>query len=135
MRRVRSSKCGHTERNFRINSGKVIMLRKHTTIAHQLHPLFIYSSISTPQAARLACPAPAAGNGARFGRANSRRSAAGAGAVIDDELLAERRCQALGNHAGLHVGAAAGRIGHDDPHRPLRPGLGLGELRQQHREQ
>ena len=54
--------------------------------------------------------------------------AACAWAVIDDELLAERRCQPLGNDACLDVDAAAGRVGHDDPDRPLRPRLGLGEL-------
>src|SRR3990170_6956806 len=45
MRRVRSSKSGHTERNFCINSDRVLMLRKHTTITHKLIPLFIYTAL------------------------------------------------------------------------------------------
>src|SRR3970282_180675 len=45
IRRVRSSKSGHTERNFCINSDRVLMLRKHTTITHKLIPLFIYTAL------------------------------------------------------------------------------------------
>src|SRR3990170_487364 len=45
MRRVRSSKSGHTERNFCINSDRVLMLRKHTTITHKLIPLIIYTAL------------------------------------------------------------------------------------------
>ena len=38
MRRVRSSKSGHTNSNFCINSGRVVMLRKHITVTHKLIP-------------------------------------------------------------------------------------------------
>src|SRR3972149_6333476 len=48
MRRVRSSKSGHTERNFCLNSRRVLMLRKHTTITHNLIPLFIYTTLAVP---------------------------------------------------------------------------------------
>src|SRR5450759_4419820 len=46
MRRVRSSKCGHAERNFRFNSDRVFMLRKHTSTVPWLIPLFIYSALA-----------------------------------------------------------------------------------------
>src|ERR1700674_2532395 len=45
MRRVRSSKSGHTERNFCLNSARVLMLRKHSIIAHRAIPLFIYTAL------------------------------------------------------------------------------------------
>jgi hypothetical protein len=43
---VRSSKCGHAERNFRFNSDRVFMLRKHTSTVPWLIPLFIYSALA-----------------------------------------------------------------------------------------
>jgi len=42
MRRVRSSKCGQTERNFRFNSDSVFMSAKHNTMTPRLILLFIY---------------------------------------------------------------------------------------------
>ena len=53
--------------------------------------------------------------------------AAGAGTVVDDELLAEPVGQPLGDDAHGGIGDAAGTIGNDDPHRTARvPGLGAG---------
>ena len=50
---------------------------------------------------------------------------AGAGAVLDEELLLERLGEMIRHHARDDVGAAGGRRGHDDAHGPVRPGLGL----------
>src|SRR5947209_5693986 len=46
MRRVRSSKCGQTERNFRFNSDRVFTSAKHNAMTPRLIPLFIYSALS-----------------------------------------------------------------------------------------
>jgi len=45
MRRVRSSKCGQTERNFRFNSDNVFMSAKHNAMTPRLIPLFIYRAL------------------------------------------------------------------------------------------
>src|SRR2546430_6839902 len=45
MRRVRSSKCGQTERNFRFNSDRVFTSAKHNAMTPRLIPLFIYSAL------------------------------------------------------------------------------------------
>ena len=50
---------------------------------------------------------------------------AAAGSVLDEELLAERLAQALGEHPAQQVIGAAGRIGHHDPDRLARPLLRL----------
>jgi hypothetical protein len=44
MRRVRSSKCGQTERNFRFNSDNVFTSAKLNAKTPRLIPLFIYSA-------------------------------------------------------------------------------------------
>src|SRR5438876_1109327 len=46
MRRVRSSKCGQTERNFRFNSDRVFTSAKHNAMTPRLIPLFIYSALA-----------------------------------------------------------------------------------------
>ena len=51
--------------------------------------------------------------------------AASAGAVLDEEILAEPGLQLLGQQPGEHIGRATGRPGHDDAHRALGP-LALG---------
>ena len=43
--------------------------------------------------------------------------AAGAAAVVDDDLLAQVLAQVRGDHAPDHVVAAAGRERNDEPHR------------------
>src|SRR5437762_8372980 len=48
MRRVRSSRCGHTARNFRFSSAPVFMLAKHNTRTHELDT-FIYLHCLTDQ--------------------------------------------------------------------------------------
>ncbi len=53
--------------------------------------------------------------------------AAGAAAVLDDEAAAGQGRELLEEDAADRVGAAAGRIGHDDAHRAGGPGLGAGE--------
>ena len=50
---------------------------------------------------------------------------AGAGAVLDEELLLERLGEMLGHDARDDVGAAGGRGGHDDAHGAGGPGLRL----------
>jgi hypothetical protein len=45
---------------------------------------------------------------------------AGAGPVVDDELLVQARRQARRDDAGDDVAGAAGRIWHDEAHRPAR---------------
>jgi hypothetical protein len=50
--------------------------------------------------------------------------AAGAGPVLDIELLAEVGGQLVGDDAGNDVGGACGRERHHDLHRPIRIGLG-----------
>ena len=47
--------------------------------------------------------------------------AAAAGAVLDEELLAEGLAELVGEHAAEQVVGAAGRIGDDDAHRLVRP--------------
>jgi hypothetical protein len=51
MRRVRSSKCGQTERNFRFNSDSVFMSAKHNAMTPRLIPLFIYTDLVSPLSA------------------------------------------------------------------------------------
>ena len=51
--------------------------------------------------------------------------AAGAGLVLDQHALAELAVELGGERAGEGVGAAAGREGHDEHDRLLRPGLGM----------
>ena len=48
-----------------------------------------------------------------------RDRAAGAAAVLDHDLLAERLAHLLGDDARHHVVAAAGRVGHDQRDRPV----------------
>jgi hypothetical protein len=49
-----------------------------------------------------------------FGGDLDAEATAGAGAIVDDDLLAERFRHALADEAGEHIRAAAGRIGHDE---------------------
>ena len=53
--------------------------------------------------------------------------AAGAGAVLDNELLAEPLGQPLPDHAGGRIGRAAGGKAENDAHGPRRVGLRPGE--------
>ena len=63
----------------------------------------------------------------RLGRRVGRHIAVGAGAVLDDDGLAERLRQRLAHHARHHVGHAAGREGNDQLDGFGGPGgLGLG---------
>jgi hypothetical protein len=55
--------------------------------------------------------------------------AAGAGPVVDDELLAQPRRQPISHHAGDDVGRAAGGDLNDQAHRPCRIGLRPSEAR------
>ena len=55
--------------------------------------------------------------------------AAAAGAVLDEELLAEGLAELVGEHAAEQIVGAAGRIGDDDAHRLVRP-FGRGAFRQ-----
>ena len=57
--------------------------------------------------------------------------AAGAGLVLDDELLAEFLGYLGGDDPRQNVGGAAGREGNDELDRPCRPFGGLGPPRQQ----
>src|SRR5260370_31100709 len=50
MRRVRSSKCGQTERNFRFNSDRVFTSAKLNAMTPRLIPLFIYRALVSPVA-------------------------------------------------------------------------------------
>ena len=47
--------------------------------------------------------------------------AAGAGAIVDDDLLLEPFAEFLGDDARDDVGTAAWREWHDQPDRPIRP--------------
>ena len=58
--------------------------------------------------------------------------AARPGLVVDDDRLAQRASQAIGDQSGQHVGRAARREGHDQFHCPARP---IRLLRQGHRGQ
>ena len=55
--------------------------------------------------------------------------AACAAAILDDDALAELLVELRRQRAREGVGAAAGREGHDEGNRPLRPGLGLNRPR------
>ena len=46
-------------------------------------------------------------------------------AVVDHHLLAQPRCDRLGHGARHHVGAAAGRVGHDPAQRLCGPRFGV----------
>jgi hypothetical protein len=59
----------------------------------------------------------------RFGDRFGSDVAAGAGAVLNDELLAEAIGQPLTHQARLDVGSPAGGKADDDAHRPRRIGL------------
>ena len=74
---------------------------------------------------RLHAPQQRVAVGGRARDAFDRDRAAGAGAVLDHELLAEHVAEALRDDARHAVGVAAGRERHDDLHRPVRPVLGL----------
>ena len=52
MRRVRSSKCGQTERNFRFNSDSVFTSTKHNANDSEIDT-FIYLQILTCEAAAI----------------------------------------------------------------------------------
>ena len=54
---------------------------------------------------------------------------AAAGAVLDEELLAERLAELFGEHPAEQIVGAAGRIRHDHAHRLVRP-FGRGAVRQ-----
>ena len=56
--------------------------------------------------------------------------AGAAGPVIDDELLAEMLRQRIRQQPRGDVGSDAGRIGHDDAHRPRRVIRRAGDARQ-----
>src|SRR5882724_13492494 len=76
--------------------------------------------------------------GGRFGGELDAYHLAGAGAVVDDELLAERFGELLREGAGDDVCAAAGRRGHDEAHglrriRHLRRGPGADQGQQEKR--
>src|SRR6516225_119184 len=62
-----------------------------------------------------------------FGGNLDAEAAAGAGAVVDDDLLAERFRHSLADEASEHVGAAARRIGHDEGDGTI--GIGFGRER------
>ncbi len=59
----------------------------------------------------------------RVPRHHRRDDAAPAGAVVDDDLLAEALGQLLSELAGHDVGAAAGRKTHDGAYRAVRKSL------------
>ena len=59
-----------------------------------------------------------------FGGDLDAEAAAGAGTVVDDDLLAERFRQRLAEQACEHIRAAAGRVGHDQGDGMI--GIGLG---------
>ena len=69
----------------------------------------------------------AVGGAARDGLGADKSAAAGA--VLDEELLAERGAQRLGKRARQDIGGAAGAVGDDDAHRLYRPfrSCGCGE--------
>ena len=49
MRRVRSSKCGQTARNFCVKTVSLFMRAQHTALTVKLIPLFIYSALTRGQ--------------------------------------------------------------------------------------
>ena len=60
---------------------------------------------------------------------------AGAGLVVDEDLLAQRLAEVLGDQAGRDIGALPGLVRHDQAHRLV--GIGLrrgGQSRQRRRE-
>lgn len=62
----------------------------------------------------------------RFCRGVDADVAAGTWTLFNHDTLAQRRRDPLGLEAHEHLGRAAGRPGHDDPHRPCRPSLCTG---------
>jgi hypothetical protein len=62
-----------------------------------------------------------------FGSNLDAEAAAGAGTVVDDDLLAERFRHPLADEASEHIRAAAGRIGHDEGDGTI--GIGFGRSR------
>jgi hypothetical protein len=62
-----------------------------------------------------------------FGGDLDAEAAAGAGTVVDDDLLAERFRLPLAEKAGEHIRAAAGRVWHDESDGMI--GIGLGRQR------
>ena len=58
--------------------------------------------------------------------------AVGAGAVVDDDLLAECFAEFLADGARQRVGRTAGSVGHDQPDRFVRIGLGMAGMRKDH---
>ncbi len=65
--------------------------------------------------------------GRGFGGDLDAEAAAGAGTVVDDDLLAERFRQPLAEQAAEHIRAAAGRVWHDEGDGTI--GIGLGRQR------
>ena len=59
--------------------------------------------------------------GRRLRHARGADHAAGAADVLDDDLLAQHLGQPLGDNAGEHIGAAAGRKAHHQRDGPVRP--------------
>ena len=60
----------------------------------------------------------------RFGRKGGADHAAGAGSIVDHDLLTTRARATLGEQASDDVGALSGRERHDDAHGLARPFLG-----------
>src|SRR5262249_13094808 len=77
-------------------------------------------------------------DGVAVGRAFSERvdprQAAGAGADLDHDLLAELGAQRIGQGAAEQIGRAAGGERHDQPDRPVRQGVGPRGGRPQRRD-
>ena len=69
--------------------------------------------------------------GRRLGHDLVADHAAGAGLVLDDDRLAQHLLQPGRDQPGRRVGAAASRIGHDQPHRLGGIGLRTGKARRQ----
>ncbi len=69
--------------------------------------------------------------GIRLGHGVRADHAAGAGTVLHHDGPLPRLAERLGDGTGQHVGGAARRIGHHQPHGPGRKALGTGGPRPQ----